>query len=157
MAYKPKGAKEKMLADHGLPKVVNVPPKMQAKFGKGKMVVPAPMTVDAVIRKVKRGRLITPKLIRQTLAKDFKADTCCPLTTGIFIRLCAEAAVEDLEAGKKNITPYWRVVTDEGGLIDKFPGGASEQAKLLQTEGHEIVSIRGKKRVRDFGNFLAAL
>ena len=157
MAYKPKSAREKMLADHGLPKVVNVPPKMQARFGKGKMVVPGPMTVDAIIKKVKKGRLITPRLIRSTLARDFKADTCCPLTTGIFIRLSAEAAEEDLEAGKKSITPYWRVVTDEGGLIEKFPGGVSGHARILQKEGHDIVTIRGKKRVKDFGKFLAEL
>ena len=157
MAHKTKTAREKMLTDHGLPKVVNVPPRMQARFGKGKMVVPGPMTVDAVIKKVKKGRLITPKLIRSILARDFKADTCCPLTTGIFIRLSAEAAEEDLEAGKKNITPYWRVVTDEGGLIEKFPGGVSDHAKVLQNEGHDIVTIRGKKRVKDFGKFLADL
>jgi hypothetical protein len=115
------------------------------------------MTVEAVIRKVKKGRLITPKLIRSKLAKDFKADTCCPLTTGIFIRLSAEAAEEDLESGKKNITPFWRVVTDEGGLIEKFPGGVLDHARILQKEGHDIVTIRGKKRVKDFGKFLAEL
>jgi len=157
MAHKTKTAREKMLTDHGLPKVVNVPPRMQARFGKGKMVVPGPMTVDAIIKKVKKGRLVTPKLIRATLARDFKADTCCPLTTGIFIRLSAEAAIEDHEAGKKNITPYWRVVTDEGGLIEKFPGGVSDHARILQKEGLDIVTIRGRKRVKDFGKFLAEL
>ena len=157
MAHKTKTAREKMLTDHGLPKVVNVPPRMQPKFGKGKMVVPSPMTVEAMIRKVKKGRLITPRLIRSFLARDFKADTCCPLTTGIFIRLSAEAALEDHEAGKKDITPFWRVVTDEGGLIEKFPGGVKDHAEILEKEGHEIVTIRGKKRVKDFGKFLAEL
>lgn len=83
-----------MLADHGLPKVVAVPARMQARSGKGKMAAASPMIVEAMIRKVKKGKLVTPRLIRQFLARDFKADTCCPQTTGIFIRLCAEAALE---------------------------------------------------------------
>lgn len=157
MAYRPKTAREKMEADHGLPKVVNIPPKMQKNFGRGKMVVPGPLTVDALIRRVKKGRLITPRLIRQTLARQFKADTCCPLTTGIFIRLSAEAAEEDRRAGKKRVTPFWRVVTDEGLLIDKFPGGAVSQAKVLEKEGLQIITIKGRKRVRDFGKFIAGL
>jgi len=157
MAYQLKTAREKMEADHGLPKVVDIPPKMQKNFGKGRMVVPGPLTVDALIRRVKKGRLITPKLMRQTLARQFKADTCCPLTTGIFIRLSAEAADEDSRAGKKKITPFWRVVTDEGVLIEKFPGGSLSQARLLEEEGLQIITIKGRKRVRDFGKFLAAL
>jgi hypothetical protein len=157
MTYKPKSAREKMEGDHGLPKVVDIPPKMQKTFGKGKMVVPAPLQVDAMIRKVKRGQLVTPKLIRKALARDFKADTCCPMTSGIFIRLSAEAAEEDMEAGRKKITPYWRVVTDEGCLIDKFPGGALSQARILEKEGLQIITIKGQKRVRDFGKFLAII
>jgi len=157
MVYKPKSTREKMEAGHGLPKVVSIPPKMQPKLGKGKMVVPAPMLVDAAIRKVKRGKLVTPKIIRKALAREFKADTCCPLTTGIFIRLSAEAAREDADAGRKKVTPFWRVVTDEGCLIDKFPGGALWQAAALEKEGFEIITIKGGKRVRDFGRFLAEI
>lgn len=150
MAYKPKTAREKLEADHGLPKVVDLPVRMQKNFGKGKMVIPAPLTVDALIRKVKKGKLVTPKLIRQALARDFKADVCCPLTTGIFIRICAEAAKEDLEAGRKNITPWWRVVMDDGGLIERFPGGIAAHGRLLEKEGHEIITVKGKRRVNDF-------
>ena len=150
MAYKTKTAREKLEANHGLPKVVDLPDKMQKTFGQGKMVIPAPLTVDALIRKVKKGKLVTPRLIRQALARDFKADVCCPLTTGIFIRICAEAAEEDLEAGRKKITPWWRVVMDDGSLIARFPGGTAAHARLLEKEGHELVTVKGKKRVNNF-------
>jgi len=65
--------------------------------------------VDAVIRKVPRGKLITVGAIRKKLAAEHGADVTCPLTTGIFIRIAAEAAEEARAKGAKRITPYWRV------------------------------------------------
>jgi len=149
-----KSAREKLMANHGLPKVVAIPPKMQKRFGKGKMLVPSPIVIDRAVRKVKKGKLITPSLIRQMLAKEFKADTCCPLTTGIFLRICAEAAEEELSSGKKQITPWWRVVKDNGELLEKFPGATEKQAKKLKAEGFEIIEHRGKTYIKNFEQFL---
>lgn len=73
-----------------------------------------------------------------------RADVTCPLTSGIFVRIVAEAAEEDRRNGKKRITPYWRVVKDDGSLKDKFPGGAKAQAKLLRAEGHAIQAGKGE-------------
>jgi alkylated DNA nucleotide flippase Atl1 len=67
------------------------------------------------------------------------------MTTGIFIRIIAEAAEEDLREGKKQITPYWRVIKDDGSLNEKFPGGAEMQAERLRQEGHAIEPRKGKR------------
>lgn len=40
--------------NHG--KVVAVPPGMQKRFGTGRMLIPRPADVDAIMRKVKRGK-----------------------------------------------------------------------------------------------------
>src|SRR5215469_1835244 len=117
------------------PKVVQIPPRMQVRFGKGTMVIPKPLDVDALIRKVPKGKLVTVTLLRDELARRCKADMACPLTTGIFIRIAAEAAEEDRRAGKKTVTPYWRVLSHEGRLNPKFPGGADAQRKRLHAEG----------------------
>ncbi len=77
---------------HG--KVVAVPPGMQKRFGTGKMLIPRPLDVDAVMRRVRKGKLVTQSQIRDQLAKASRADCTCPLTTGIFIRIAAEAAEE---------------------------------------------------------------
>ena len=136
----------------GLPKVVNGPEKWEKRFGGRKVLVPTPLLVDALIRKVRKRKLITVTQIRQLLAKDFKADSTCPLTTGIFIRIAAEVAEEDLQAGRKRITPYWRVIKADGSLNPKFPGGVKAQAALLKQEGHKIIAGKGKKppKVQDF-------
>ena len=69
------------------PKVVKIPPKMQKRFGTGTMLVPRPLDVDALIRKIPKGKLATTSQIGDRLAKDCKADCACPMTTGILSRL----------------------------------------------------------------------
>ena len=127
--------------------------------GRGKMLIPKPLDVDALMRRIEKGKLATVEQIRERLARDFHADFTCPLTTGIFIRIAAEAAEEDLSRGEKEKTPYWRVIKADGGLNDKLPGGTEAQAARLRQEGHSIEPGKGKKppRVGDFERSLQKL
>lgn len=124
----------------------------QRRTGIRTLVIPRPLEVQAAVRKVPKGKLITVGQLRDRLADASGADAACPLTTGIFLRMVAEAAEESRAEGKKRITPYWRVIDDNGGLKAKFPGGPSAQAKQLRAEGHVISPARGKQtpRVKDF-------
>jgi hypothetical protein len=142
----------------GLPKVVTDPLKWEKRFGGRRVLVPTPLLVDGLTRKVKKGKLVTVNQIRGRLAKDFKADPTCPLTTGIFVRIVSEVAKEDLRAGKKRITPYWRVLKN-GSLNEKFPGGTKAQAVHLRKEGHVILPGKGKKppQLKDFEKSLQKL
>ena len=138
------------------PKLVQVPPKM-ARFGQGMMLIPTPKLVDAIVRQVPRGRLVTVGEIRRKLAADFSADVACPLTTGIFIRIVAEAAEEDRASGRKRVAPYWRVIKDDGSLNPRFPGGVELQSGYLRGEGW-ATARRGKKTVlKDFEQRLTVL
>jgi hypothetical protein len=143
----------------GLPKVVSGPPSWEKTFGGRRVLVPTPLLVDDLIRKVPKGKLVTVSQIRERLAKDFNADSTCPLTTGIHIRIAAEVAEEDLKMRKKEITPYWRVLKADGSLNPKFPGGVEAQAAHLKEEGHSILLSKGKKppRVKDFEKYLQKL
>ena len=143
----------------GLPKLVSTSgnPKMEKRFGKGKMLIAAPMLVDAQIRKVKKGKLVTSKQIAERLAKDAGADFTCPLTTGIFINIAARAAEEDRVKGEKQITPYWRVIKSDGKLNEKFPGEIESHAVKLRAEGHRLDKATKVPRVKDFENSLQKL
>jgi len=132
----------------GLPKVCEVPDKWVKMMGGRQILVPTPMMVDEYVRTVPRRKLVTAGQIRRRLAGPFKADSTCPMTTGIFIRIISEAAEEDRQAGKKAITPYWRVIKDDGSLNPKFPGGVDAHAQKLRQEGHEIIAGEGKKPPR---------
>ncbi len=107
------------------------------------MVVPAPVDVDAVMRTVPRGDVITTAGIRGILAARYGTDVCCPLTTGIFTWIAAHAAEEEREAGQLLTTPWWRTLKSGGLLNPKFPGGVEHQKQLLEEEGLHVVA-KGK-------------
>lgn len=136
----------------GLPKVCEVPDKWVKMMGGRQILVPTPRMVDDLVRTVPKRKLITVGQIRRRLAEPFGADSTCPMTTGIFLRIISEAAEEDRRSDKKTITPYWRVVKDDGSLNPKFPGGVEGHTDKLLAEGHEIVAGKGKKppKVADF-------
>jgi hypothetical protein len=138
------------------PKLVQVPPKM-SQFGKGMMLIPTPKLVDEIVRQVARGRLVTVGEIRRKLAADFSADLTCPLTTGIFVRIVAEASEEDRANGRKRVAPYWRVIKDDGSLNPKFPGGEQLQARYLRGEGISVARQGKRTVVKDFDKRLAVL
>lgn len=142
-----------------LPKIVRVPAKWRARFGTGTMAIAHPRHVDALIRRVSKGCVVTQTQLRERLARKYKADHTCPLTTGIFVRIISEVAEEARRAGKNQITPYWRVLRDDGSLNEKFPGGAAAQARRLRQEGFAISPGKGPRppAVRDFERRLARL
>ena len=137
--------------------MVQIPERM-SPFGKGTMLIPTPMLVDELIRKVPKGKLITVGELRRKLASNFATDVACPLTTGIFVRIAAEAAEEDRANGKQRVTPYWRVIKDDGSLNPKFPGGVALQTRQLRLEGLNV-KPNGKKPpvVREFEQSLYTL
>ena len=130
-------------------KVVKIPPKM-SRFGSGTMLIPTPKLVDEMIRKVPKGKLVTVSELRRKLARDFRTDVTCPLTTGIFVRIAAEAAEEDRANGRKRIAPYWRVIKDDGSMNPKFPGGTAQQTRYLRAEGFAVANKGKTPRVQDF-------
>ena len=148
----PKTWREKLEKDQAR-KVVNDP-----RSG-GKLLIPKPLDVDALMRRVEKGKLATTDQIRRRLAREYGADSTCPLCTGIFLRIAAGAAEEDLSRGITGITPYWRIIKADGSLNEKFPGGVDNQAVRLREEGHTIEPGTGKKplRVKDFERVLVGL
>jgi len=134
-------------------KIVPVPPKMQKLHGTGTMLIPRPLDVDAVIREVPKRKLVTVNQIRAKLARQCHASTTCPMVTGILIRIAAEAAEEEARAGRRQITPYWRVLREGGRCCnEKHPGGVEAQAARLRAEGHVVE----EGRVKDFEKRLVA-
>ena len=123
-----------------LPKLVPVPEGMAKRLGSGMMLIPTALEVDAMVRKIPRGQVSSVSQLRRLLARWHNADVTCPLVTGIFLRIVAEAAEEDRIAGKPDITPYWRVLREDGGLYAKFPGGIDAQAHRLMEEGHTVIN-----------------
>jgi alkylated DNA nucleotide flippase Atl1 len=154
-----KSWQEKLADSKDLPRVVVINERMSQRWGSGTCVIPAPLEVDALMRKVPKGKLTTINEIRAALAQRHGATIGCPITTGIFASMAARAAEEAAVEGKGSITPYWRTLKSGGELNPKYPGGAEAQAARLKDEGHSIELGRDKrpKRVKDFGRSLLKL
>jgi len=98
---KKKSWSEKLHDNKGLPKVEKITGKMSKRWGTGTMVIPAPLEVDEIMRKVPEGKVTTINEIRAALAKKYGATIGCPITTGIFAWVAAHAAEEQRERVKR--------------------------------------------------------
>ena len=141
---------EKLRDSKGGPKVLVIEGKLSKRWGEGTVVIPAPMEVDGYMRQVPEGKVTTINEIRQALAKKHGATIGCPITTGIFAWIAANAAEEQKQEGKTDITPYWRTLKVKGLINEKYPGGTDIQRLLLESEGHTVIQKGKNYYVKDY-------
>ncbi|HWI89661.1 MAG TPA: hypothetical protein VNT20_00245 [Flavisolibacter sp.] len=101
------------------------------------MLIPTPTIIDAYIRQIPKGVHVNTETIRKDLAAEYHAEVTCPLTTGIFIRIAAEAAYEEYEKGKpiNKITPFWRVINEKSPAAKKLTFGTKFLKEQRRKEG----------------------
>ena len=87
------------------------------------MFVATPMIVDAYIRAIPEGQHRTVPGMRNELARRHKCDASCPVSTAIFTRMSAEAAIEQMDEGKTpvEVAPFWRILRPEDTIAKKLP------------------------------------
>lgn len=90
-----------------------------------KMLVATPRTVDGYIRAILAGESRTVAQMRLDLAHANGADIPCPISTSIFARIAAEAALEETEGGRplSDVTPFWRVIDEASPIAKKLSCG----------------------------------
>ena len=105
------------------PKVVILEKDFAGIRAGNRMFVATPKIVDEFINKMPYGRFITMPELRADLAIEYDCDATCPVSTAIFLRVVAEAALEHLEQGAKTagITPFWRVVAPGDKVSARLP------------------------------------
>ncbi len=146
---------EKFQAKKDLPKIVRLDENLARKYKAETMPVPSPQMVYDIMKTVPEGKLITVKEIRKILADENEADTTCPLTTGIFIWIVANASEEMVEKGvEKEVIPYWRTLKSKGELLDKYPGGTEAQKQKLEAEGIPVIRKGKRYFVEHFEDYL---
>ena len=86
------------------------------------MLVGTPMMVDAYVRKIPHGQTRTVRGMRNELARRNKCDAACPVSSSIFVKMVAQAAIEDLNEGKKpaEVAPFWRIISSEDKITKKL-------------------------------------
>ena len=144
MSYKRKSWQEKLENGKDLPKVCKIDATKGKRWGAGTFVIPAPMEVNELMRRIPEGKLTTIDELRKVLARRHGATMACPITTGIFAWIAAHAAAEAEAKGQRNTSPYWRTLKSRGELNPKYPGGVAGLKRKLASEGHRVIQ-KGKR------------
>ena len=150
MKTKKRTWREKLADSKDFPKIAAIDCTKSKRWGEGTFVIPAALEVDALMRKVRRGKLTTIDALRKALAHKHGTMIACPITTGIFAWIAAHAADEAEQAGRSRITPYWRTLKTGGELNPKYPGGIKNLRARLAAEGHRIIKKGSRYFVADF-------
>ena len=126
------------------PAVTKVIDKSFADMPKGgRMLIASPVIIDRYLRTLSPGQFVTPKEMRADLADSHKAEHACPVTTGIFLRVVAEAAWEKHLSGSpiSDLTPFWRVIEVESPIAGKLACGREfirQQRSAEQSEEQTV-------------------
>ena len=101
------------------------------------MFIATPMLVDAYIRNIPKGVHTSLQQMRKDLAAEHGAEYSCPITSGIFLRIVAEAAYEEYLAGKplKKIAPFWRMIDKKAPVAKMLTFGTEFVQEQREKEG----------------------
>ena len=91
-----------------------------------KMLIATPQIINDYVKNIPKEKSVSLQTMRKDLALEYGAEYTCPVTSGIFLRIVAEAAHEQLQQGKSlaAITPFWRIIQTSSPLNKKLSFGS---------------------------------
>ncbi len=100
------------------------------------MLISSPGEIARYVAAIPSGETRTIARLRSDLAKRAKADAMCPVTTAIYLRVVAEVALDELEAGKPmdEVVPFWRVIEPKDKVAAKLSCGPERIEHLRALE-----------------------
>ncbi len=112
-----------------------------------KMLIATPKIIDDYVKQIPKGKSVDMLTLRNDLALAHHAACTCPLTTGIFLRIAAEAAYEQYLQHQElhNITPFWRVIEPHSKMAKKLTCGIAFIEEERNKEGIAINKVKPKK------------
>lgn len=93
----------------------------------GLMLIATPAIIEAYLREIPAGKTVSLSDLRKDLAHQYNAEYTCPVTTGIFLRIVAEAGWDRYLAGApiEQMAPFWRVMDAKSPAAKKLRCGAA--------------------------------
>ena len=109
-----------------------------------KMLIATPAIVDIYVRHIPKGKEGSLAQMRKDLAADYQADKTCPVTSGIFLRIVAEAAYEEYMQGKpiSKITPFWRIINQKSPAAKKLTFGIDFLVEQRRKEKLDTAAVK---------------
>lgn len=89
------------------------------------LYISTPREIDGLICTLAEGETLDVPGLRRRLAEANDADATCPTTTAIFLRIVAEAALDQVTDGADwaDVTPFWRVIDPDGPIAVRLSCG----------------------------------
>jgi alkylated DNA nucleotide flippase Atl1 len=126
--------------------IVPISPEREKFFGcSGRMLLPCPATVAALVKDVPRGKVATLDLLRSELARRSGVEAVCPFQTKQALRAIAS---------QPGAVPFWRLVRKNGEMLKYLPGGAANQAALLGKEKVATEKTASGQKVKNLKEYL---
>lgn len=93
----------------------------------GLMLIATPAIIEEYLREIPAGKTVSLSVLRKDLAHQYDAEYTCPVTTGIFLRIVAEAGWDRYLAGEpiERLAPFWRVIEPKSPAAKKLRCGAA--------------------------------
>lgn len=97
------------------------------------MLISSPSDIATYLTQIPKDETRTTAQLRNALAQNADAQSTCPVTTAIYLRVVAEVSLCDLEDGKQidAVAPFWRVVTPDSKVAQKLSCGPEHVAQLI--------------------------
>jgi hypothetical protein len=108
-----------------------------AGIGSGTLMhIASPGAIANYCQRVPAGETRTIERMRHELARAAGAQATCPVTTAIYLRIVAEAALMDMAEGKAvaEVVPFWRVVAPDSKVAGRL---SCERDFIAQLRGAE--------------------
>ncbi len=125
------------LAKKAEPKVKHIEKRFSDIEEDSDMLVATPKIFEEYVNRIPEGEFVDIKQIRKELAKKFKADATCPVTTGLFFthrrRICFRKISKWTKISQ--LTPFWRVISPNSSLAKKLSFGTEFLIKMQKKKG----------------------
>lgn len=83
-----------------------------------RMFIATPKLIDAYINEIPKGVTVDLKTLRKDIAIAHQADSMCPVTASIYLRIVSEVAFQNHTNKAAEVTPFWRVVNPKSKLAE---------------------------------------
>lgn len=132
-----KSARERLQQKKTLKKVVLDQDFAGIRKGQ-RMLVGTPQMIDSYIREIPSGETRTIQRLRNELARREGCDAACPVSTAIFVRIAAEAAIEDMNDGSTlaDVAPFWRLLAPGDKITARLPIDPAWLARQRELEAN---------------------
>lgn len=99
-------------------------------------LIATPEIVEQYLKDIPEGRHVSVKQMREDLAAEYQAEYTCPVTSGIFLRIVAEHAYEELLKGMSidKVAPFWRMIDKKSPSAKKLACGMDFLQQMWEKE-----------------------